>query len=406
MAGRHPRKFRWILASLALAGLVGWLAFQLFRPSVVNPLSLELAPEEKAWLAAHSGKIRLAPAPEYPPKDFFDGSGRYCGITAEYIHRIEEMFGFRFQIVQTASWDEMVRRARNGEFDAVTSIVNTPERRAFLNFTFPYHVSANIIVVRKDRPGSLTLGDMTGWRTAIVQGYILENWIHRDYPAVTIVPVDAEMTALEKVSAGEVDATVMELDTATYLIQEKGFTNLRFAGQTDYPFLLCLATRRGLPILQSILDKGMNRISLAEREEIRDRWFNLRFVPIYRDRRIWLAGLAGLGTLALILAGVFAWNRILRRKVVEQTAELKNYQDNLEQMVATRTAELEKALGEVKTLKGFIPICCHCKKVRNDAGYWAQIETYIQEHSEAEFTHGFCPECARKLYPEMNLTNL
>ena len=404
MSGWLPRKSRWILASLALAVLVGWVAFLRLQPSDVSLLSLELTPEEKAWLAAHDGRIRLAPAPAYPPKDFFNADGRYCGITSEYVRRIEEMFGFRFRIVRTPTWEEMFRRARNGEVDAVTSIVNTPERRAFLTFTFPYHVAPNIIVVRSDRPGSYTLGDMTGWRTAIVKGYILSDWIRRDYPGVAVVPVDAEMTALAKVSDGEVDATVMELDTATWLIQEKGFTNLRFAGQTDYPFLLCMATRRDLPVLQRILDKGMKRISVAEREEIRNRWFNLHYVPIYRDRRIWLAVLASLGTLALILAAVFVWNRTLRRKVVEQTAELKNYQDNLEQMVATRTAELEKALGEVKTLKGFIPICCNCKKVRNDAGYWAQIETYIQEHSEAEFTHSLCPECAHKLYPDINLT--
>ncbi|MGC8658645.1 MAG: response regulator [Desulfomonilaceae bacterium] len=62
--------------------------------------------------------------------------------------------------------------------------------------------------------------------------------------------------------------------------------------------------------------------------------------------------------------------------------------------------ELQKALAEVKTLSGFLPICSSCKKIRNDKGYWEQIESYIRDHSEAQFTHGICPECARKLYPE------
>jgi hypothetical protein len=65
--------------------------------------------------------------------------------------------------------------------------------------------------------------------------------------------------------------------------------------------------------------------------------------------------------------------------------------------------ELQDALGEVKTLSGLIPICASCKKIRDDTGYWNQIETYIEARSEAGFSHGICPECAKKLYPDMNL---
>lgn len=63
--------------------------------------------------------------------------------------------------------------------------------------------------------------------------------------------------------------------------------------------------------------------------------------------------------------------------------------------------ELQEALAKVKLLSGFLPICSSCKKIREDNGYWKQIETYIHEHSEAEFSHGICPECATKLYPDI-----
>lgn len=62
-------------------------------------------------------------------------------------------------------------------------------------------------------------------------------------------------------------------------------------------------------------------------------------------------------------------------------------------------AELQRTLGEVKTLRGFLPICASCKKIRRDEGSWQQIESYIREHSEAQFSHGLCPECVDKLYP-------
>jgi PAS domain S-box-containing protein len=61
--------------------------------------------------------------------------------------------------------------------------------------------------------------------------------------------------------------------------------------------------------------------------------------------------------------------------------------------------ELRDALSRIKTLRGMLPICSSCKKIRDDKGYWNQIENYIKDHSEAEFSHSICPECAEKLYP-------
>jgi PAS domain S-box-containing protein len=62
--------------------------------------------------------------------------------------------------------------------------------------------------------------------------------------------------------------------------------------------------------------------------------------------------------------------------------------------------ELRDAMSKIKTLSGMLPICCTCKKIRDDKGYWNQIESYIKRHSEAEFSHSICPECAKKMYPD------
>lgn len=62
--------------------------------------------------------------------------------------------------------------------------------------------------------------------------------------------------------------------------------------------------------------------------------------------------------------------------------------------------ELQAALHHVRTLSGMLPICACCKKIRDDQGYWTQLEAYIQSRTEAEFTHGICPDCIRTLYPE------
>ena len=65
--------------------------------------------------------------------------------------------------------------------------------------------------------------------------------------------------------------------------------------------------------------------------------------------------------------------------------------------------KLSKALKEIKTLSGLLPICASCKNIRDDKGYWTQIEGYIQEHSDAQFSHAICPACAKKLYPDLEV---
>lgn len=69
----------------------------------------------------------------------------------------------------------------------------------------------------------------------------------------------------------------------------------------------------------------------------------------------------------------------------------------LQAELAARVKELELALANVKLLQGLLPICCYCKKIRDDQNYWQQVDTYIADHSEAQFTHGICPECREKI---------
>jgi len=65
--------------------------------------------------------------------------------------------------------------------------------------------------------------------------------------------------------------------------------------------------------------------------------------------------------------------------------------------------ELQSALNEMKILRGLLPICCICKSIRDDKGYWSQIEAYISKHTAAQFSHSICPDCARKHYPDLDI---
>ena len=108
----------------------------------------------------------------------------------------------------------------------------------------------------------------------------------------------------------------------------------------------------------------------------------------------------GILILVVLLSGYIVRQGIqTTRKRKQAEDELQKYHSRLEIMVAERTVELGKALSDVKKLSGMLPICASCKKIRDDKGYWNQIEEYIRDRSEAEFTHSICEECACKLYP-------
>ena len=83
---------------------------------------------------------------------------------------------------------------------------------------------------------------------------------------------------------------------------------------------------------------------------------------------------------------------------VKTHVELKLVREQQEALIQ----QLQQALKEVKQLRGIIPICAHCKKIRNDNGYWMQVEHYISDHSEAEFSHGLCPDCMNEMYPHLS----
>ena len=89
-----------------------------------------------------------------------------------------------------------------------------------------------------------------------------------------------------------------------------------------------------------------------------------------------------------IISGIMVFRNIDQRKKIEQEREGLIY-------------DLNEALANIKTLRGLIPTCASCKRIRNSGGNWEEMEYYIQEHSEAMFSHGLCPECTKKLYPDI-----
>jgi hypothetical protein len=115
----------------------------------------------------------------------------------------------------------------------------------------------------------------------------------------------------------------------------------------------------------------------------------------------------GLASVVFALVVYLAQTAFTRkRELAEANRRLQQEMEvrkKIEQEMERLIHELEEALTHIKTLSGLLPICSRCKKIRDDKGYWSQIETYISRHSSAQFTHGLCPECAVKTLKEAGI---
>lgn len=141
-------------------------------------------------------------------------------------------------------------------------------------------------------------------------------------------------------------------------------------------------------------------MSISETEALSDLY--------QRKVNYWLGGFLGtIGVMVMFI--LLLW--ILQQRINTEDS-LRRANEGLEKEVARRTAELEdmiqelqKALSEIMTLRGIVPICSYCKKVRDDKGYWNQVEKYVSDHTEAKFSHGLCPACFEKEMKEIETSS-
>ncbi|MCG8471473.1 MAG: transporter substrate-binding domain-containing protein, partial [Desulfobacterales bacterium] len=267
--------------------LLIWAAVLPLAPPASALENDPLTSKERSWLNAHSGTIRLAPSPNWEPMEFFDKTGTYSGLVAEYIRLIENRLDFKFKIVRIDTWENVLNLAQNREVDMISAAHRTRERDAYLDWTQPFLSLSNTIIVKKSVPGILTLGRMHGMSIGVPTGYAVYNYIQATYPELNLIPVATGREGMRMVSFGELDAMIMEVPNALEVIETQQITNLRLAGTIDFKVDLGIATRNDWPLLGQIMKKGLALITKEERETLYKKWVKLEQTPFYRNPTFW-----------------------------------------------------------------------------------------------------------------------
>jgi len=306
-----------------------------------------LTPDERAWISAHP-VITVAPDPNFPPIEYFDENGDYRGIAADYLVLIAEQTGIRFDVVRSASWNELLQSVKRHEVDALPAAAQTEERSQYLLFSDPLLVLPGVIITRQQVDRELTLDDLAEMRVAVVQGYLWQELISRDHPEILLDLVPEVATGLRKVSLGMADAMVATLPIAIYYIEQDAITNLRVAGETGYFTRLSFASRSDWPQLNAIVKKTLAHIPESEKIAIQNKWIKLQNGRRMSGVTHWI--IIGIVSFLFVVGlGFVMWNISLKRKVARRTRELQAS----EQRHRTLFDELGDALF-VETMDGRI----------------------------------------------------
>lgn len=300
-----------------------------------------LTPEERTWLNENRSRIVLAVETGYPPFVFLDSKGKPCGLAHDYLLQLESKLGVNFLQKQFPNLDEILSKVRSGEVQIVNAVTKTPVRSEFLAFSEPFITVPNVIIVRKERSGEILEKNLSGLKVSLVKSYAITEYLSKAETGIVADIVPSDLTAILNVSFGQSDAAVIDLATASYLISQKGITNLRVAGEASRSIQLSMAVPHSDEIMLSILQKGLNSITEAERRKIRDKWIPSVKGDTLSDRRFWVVSGSALFVIISLLIGSYFWNTLLRRQVALHTGELAKEKEALRQSESRHRAMVE-----------------------------------------------------------------
>jgi two-component system, NarL family, sensor histidine kinase EvgS len=234
--------------------------------------AIQLSPKETFWLNDHP-EIAIAFDGDYAPYSFQNEKGEFVGIAVDMATELARRVGIRLKVFPDGVWDRLYAAARKREVDVVATLVPRPERREWFAFTKPYISIAQYVITRKGDADIRSREQIAGKTVALVKGYATTAQVLDEFPSVRPYEVATLTEALEAVSIGRADATVVGMGIAHHLISQEGFLNLTFAapyaqGQSNESF----GVRKDWPELVVILDKALDAMSEQKRIQIFQRW--------------------------------------------------------------------------------------------------------------------------------------
>jgi len=274
-----------------------------------QPQPINLSVKEKSWLKQNP-IIRLGIDRNFAPYEWYNDEGEFRGITVDYIRLLEQRLGVHFEIIQDQkSWSELLGMAKSNELDILFSLIKTPQRSEYFNFTSPYLITPAVIISGQVYGYLGSLQRLNGKQVAIQRGHSAEELLIRHYPKISIILTNSIKEALKLVEQGKAHAYVGDAVSANYIMQQENMDSLMFSGQTEYQSKFRIGVLKNNPKLLSIMNKALANISQDEKNEIYQRWLEQKNIQGISFKTIIRYAIA----IALVFALICCWIFWLRK---------------------------------------------------------------------------------------------
>lgn len=266
---------KYIIISIAVT-IMSTLGFESAIAQKASENSI-LTAEEQAWIKEHP-VIKSTNEMEWAPLDFVR-DGKPMGFSVDYLNLVAEKVGFKVEYINGYAWDILLAKLENREIDIAQSIILTPDRAKYLNFTEPYLDLPMVYFGREGSERINSLNDLEGKRIGIVIGSVPWTVYKEHFSNLNLVEFDSSFKALKSLSAGSIDVHPDILPTSRYMIKTNMLPGLEVIGDKFYPEtensdFIRLAARSDWPQLTSILTKGMAAVTVQEFAALTDKWQN------------------------------------------------------------------------------------------------------------------------------------
>ena len=240
-------------------------------------LATSLNKKEKAYLRKIDS-LRVNNLMDWPPFDFHE-NGNPKGFCVDYMQLLADKLGIKIKFVSGPTWKEFLGMIRRREIDLLCDVVETENRKEYIDFTTPYfEIFPGIVLQKKDRDLS-ELKDLSGKKVAVPKGFYLEEILKKHYPEINVVTRDNTLNCIKSVSSDEVTAALAEKPVFDYLINKHFLMDLKSIPIMDNVYFedtpVSLGVSKGRETLLNILQKAMDVVSEEELKALKRKWLNM-----------------------------------------------------------------------------------------------------------------------------------
>lgn len=301
---------------------------------------LELSDDQKKYLKEKK-IITMCVDPDWEPFEIINSDGKHEGIGADIIRLIGERVGVKIELVKTKTWDETLEFSKAKKCDILSFLNETPKRKEWLTFTKPIFSDPNVLVGRID---SKYIEDISKEKLSIAlpRGTAMSERFAKDFPNLTIIPTQTEGEAFRLVEDRKADMTLRSLIVTAYTIKKEGLFNLKIIGEPKgYENNLAIGVLKDRAIIKDILNLGISTLTKKDIDTIVNKHVTIVVEKVtIIDVAVWI-----FGAVLFLLATIFLWNHILRKKVAKEVA--KNLRQKEQLIQKQKQAEMGNIIANI-----------------------------------------------------------